>query len=860
MTVHIAPLFPDRPSAGDPPATTTDEGMGALTTDKGNLPLDAVDIRAAITGLGAGIEMVQGFHNPFDVPLEATYIFPLPDRAAVTAMRMEAADRVIEGTLKERGQAREDYDAAIAAGQRAAIAEEDRPDVFTMRVGNILPGERVTVTLKLSQPLPYEDDAATFRFPLVVAPRYIPGAPLDEPPAGDGVVRDTEAVPDASRISPPVLLPGFPNPIRLELSVEIDPAGLPLTEIRSSYGGPATDMPTTGTPTTGTPATGMLAAEDGEGGRTVVRLRPGQRLDRDFILRLGFARQEAGSLTLVPDETGDEGTFTFTVMPSGEHRPRPRDVVLALDRSGSMQGWKIVAARRAAARIIDTLTGEDRFAVLSFDHVVQRPAGLPDTLVTASDRNRFRAVEHLAGLSARGGTEMLGPLAEAAGLLGDSGRDRVLVLITDGQVGNEDQILAHLAPALGGTRVHAVGIDRAVNAGFLGRLASIGQGRFELVESEERLDEAMERIHHRIGAPLVTGLTLEADGLEVVPGTVAPGRLGALFPGVPLVISGRWRGGLTGATADARTDATAGTGTVAMAVRGVTADGAQWRRSAPGTVVTDRAAVSIWARAHLRELEDRYVTSGSERLEKRIVDTSLRFGVLCRFTAFVAVDSRVVAAGQDPHPVVQPVEMPDGWGRSQQAPAMPMAAGALPATFGSAPDAAFAVDYMASEVGIQGMPAPGGSPPAPLGRPMGRPGGGSGYRGGRSPRGRTGGTLSDRSGISASAPDPLSFARQQARQEVELLTGSATAPDDLRRQMLSDLRTRLDALIILLEDSGVAEEAFAPLVELRSELRSAEETFHTLGTAELWERTVRVLTEFADGGPPARRAFWKRQG
>src|SRR5215468_1804669 len=147
-------------------------GLGTLATSRGNLPLDAVD-----------------------VPLEATYIFPLPDRAAVTAMRMEAAGHAVEAVLKERSQARADYDQAIAQGRRAAIAEEERPDVFTMRVGNIAPGERVTVRLTLAQPLPYQDGEITFRFPLVVAPRYIPGHPLDGGPAGSGVAADTDAAP-----------------------------------------------------------------------------------------------------------------------------------------------------------------------------------------------------------------------------------------------------------------------------------------------------------------------------------------------------------------------------------------------------------------------------------------------------------------------------------------------------------------------------------------------------------------------------------------------------------------------------------------------------------------------------------------
>ena len=188
MSTDITPMETD-------PAAEPDGGLGALTTSRGNLPLEAVDVRAAITGLSASVDVTQGFRNPFDVSLEATYIFPLPDRAAVTAMRMEAAGHVVEGLLKERAQARMDYDQAIAQGQQVAIAEEDRPDVFTIRVGNIAPGEQVTVRLTLAQPLPYQDGEAMFRFPLVVAPRYIPGRPLDGMPAGSGVAADTRRRP-----------------------------------------------------------------------------------------------------------------------------------------------------------------------------------------------------------------------------------------------------------------------------------------------------------------------------------------------------------------------------------------------------------------------------------------------------------------------------------------------------------------------------------------------------------------------------------------------------------------------------------------------------------------------------------------
>jgi Ca-activated chloride channel homolog len=348
----VNPRITWRPeAAADDRETQPEGGFGTIVTTRGNLPLESVDLQVGIAGTLAGVELTQEFRNPFDVPLEATYIFPLPYRAAVTGLRMEADGHVVEAVLKERAQARAVYDTAIEEGRRAAIAEEERPDVFTMRMGNIVPGERVTVRLRLSQPLPYEDGEVTFRFPLVVAPRYIPGRARPGSPAGRGVAADTGAVPDASRITPPVLLPGFPDPVRLTAVADIDPAGLPLTRITSSL---------------------PVQPNEAPDGHTVVRLEPGARLDRDFVLRMAVAEHGlvASSLSVACDDgqTG-EGTFTLTLLPPTDAAPaRPRDVVIVLDRSGSMSGWKMVAARRAAARIIDTLTAADRFALLCFDN------------------------------------------------------------------------------------------------------------------------------------------------------------------------------------------------------------------------------------------------------------------------------------------------------------------------------------------------------------------------------------------------------------------------------------------------------------------------------------------------------------
>ena len=585
-------------------------------------PLQAMDIDVTAVGITATIELMQQFVNRSAVPMEATYIFPMPDRMAVRRFRMECNGRVIEGTIDERGAARAQYDHAIAQGQRAAIAEEERPGVFTMRVGNVMPGEAPIVRLSLVGPLGVDDGEVTLHFPLVVAPRYTAGNVLGGPQAGDGTAQDTDAVPDASRVAPPVRIAGHGQAVRLSGRVSFHGGQAGVSAV-------STSLPMVVSPTDGT---------------LQLNLANGQQLNRDLIVRWQLAGTAMTSnLTCVDDADGAAGTFSLLVIPptSTTMAQRPRDVVFIVDRSGSMQGWQMVVARRAVARMVDSLNHNDRFAVMAFDDRIEQPIfDGGRALVVATDRNRFVAVEFLAKVDARGGTEMEQPLALAATTLAQSpmGRERVIVLATDGQITGEEQILGRLTPLLQGTRVFTIGIDRNVNVGFLRRLAGVGAGLFELVESEDRLDQVMSKIHGRIGMPMLSSLGIDGEGLAIDPRTVTPARLPDVYAGAPLLITGRYHGK---ASAQAR-----------VQLRGVQF-GSEFAETSSQRVEQQSfleryALASVWARARLRDLEDRYAAGGQsfparEELEQEMIQLSKLFSVLCRFTAFVAVDRSEVA-------------------------------------------------------------------------------------------------------------------------------------------------------------------------------------------------------------------------
>ena len=458
---------------------------------------------------------------------------------------------------------------------------------------------------------------------------------------------------------------------------------------------------------------------------------------------------------------------------------------------------------------------------------------------------------------------------------------------------------------IGAIRVHTVGIDRAVNAGFLGRLAALGAGRAELVESEDRLDEAMEQIHRRIGAPVVTGLSVTGDGFTPIDGTRTPARLPGLYPGVPLVVTGRYTGAPAGS----------------LTVTGRNRDDQDFRTTVAVHHRSEPAVTSLWARARLRDLEDAYA-SGDQSLETDIVGTSLRFGVLCRFTAYVAVDERVVDEGGHTRRVTQPVELPSGW----EMPVPPTPAPSFLAASSPFPGGAGAGPMIVpASMPAPGAPAPGSPPPgrpgftpprakragsaepSAAGAPAGRPAGGTpdatpfGWTGALPPasfddaaaagsapssaphgeapgapaesggvpdgagpasavtRGFTGPVGRSRSaraqgrwGARGSAPAgglSVDELRELAAVEVARLREAAQQPALDRRDLLDDLASRLTVLL-----APVTDPALDRVRELLGLLRD------DTSLEERWAAALQILDEFALGTAEKaekKRPFWK---
>jgi Ca-activated chloride channel homolog len=625
------------PPAGFPPAAVgaaAPAAVGSRRVTEGTLfwktgqgqvaaPVLATDVEIRVTGMIARARVHQEFTNPAAEWAEGVYVFPLPDDAAVDHLRMRVGDRIIEGMIRERAAAKAAYTQGRQQGKRASIVEQERPNVFTTSVANIPPGAAITIEIEYQQTVHYEAGEFRLRFPMVVGPRYLPGEPVAAA-AGVGLAPDTDQVPDASRISPPVRPPdkGPINPIRLR--VELDPS-LPLAALESSYhlihtaplGGDRHEI---------TLAEQVVAA------------------DRDFELVWRPVAGAAPTAAMLVEPKGEFMYALLMVMPPAASPARarvPREVTFVLDHSGSMGGSSIDQAKAALILALHRLTPADTFNVIRFNHRTDSLFAAPQPASAANVRGAER---YVAAIRADGGTEMLPALERALEPAEGAGRLRQVIFLTDGAVGNESRLFEAIRERLGDRRLFTIGIGSAPNSYFMREAARLGRGTFTYIGSPAEVQEKMVALFRKVEDPAVADITLELAG--AADAELLPAPIPDLYQGEPVVVALRAR------TLPAQ-----------VSVRGRTGSTA-WTREVPIHAAVEGAGLSThWARRKIAALLDQRSVDGAEdRVRLAMIEIALKHHLVSRYTSLVAVDVtpvRPADASLTSHALA--TNLPQGW-------------------------------------------------------------------------------------------------------------------------------------------------------------------------------------------------------
>ena len=607
----LATILPLAASANVPSPGAMQTGSLLMRMAEGYAaaPLLNTDVNININGLVARVSVMQEFRNEGEEWVEGVYVFPLPDEAAVDHMRLYIAERFIEGEIREKEQARKEYEEAKQAGKKTSLVEQQRANLFTTSVANIGPGETVIVEIEYLEDIRYDDGSFSLRFPLTLTPRYIPGDALSDR-QGSGWSPDTTLVQDASLITPPMVAASRGHRVSLQARVN---AGMPLEIIASRY------HP-------------VNVAETG--GQYVVTLAAGQvAMDHDFELLWRPVPSAAPRAMAFAETIDGEPHYLLMVMPPDADEsslPRlPREMIFVIDTSGSMHGVSIQQAKRALARALEGLQPGDRFNVIEFNSY---PNALFSNSMPASAANVGMAQNFVRMLQANGGTEMRSALRFALRTPPSEAYLRQLIFITDGAVGNEEGLFELISARLGAARLFTVGIGSAPNSWFMRKAAETGRGTFTTISALHEVGEKMDRLFRKLENPQVTNIAVEWPGGTIVDSY--PEVVPDLYLGEPVSLRVKASGSfLPGAAIRISGDSLAGA----------------WARDVVLNVDAQSPGVgALWARARIGDLLDRQRRGAdADATRAAIVETALTHHLVSKYTSLVAVDKTPVRLAGD---------------------------------------------------------------------------------------------------------------------------------------------------------------------------------------------------------------------
>lgn len=616
---HASELVPMKPAH-------VQQGTLLLKSAGGTLAVPAVATEAEIkvSGIVARAVVKQTYRNPFDTWFEGIYVFPLPENAAVDHLRMKVGDRIIEGDIQERQAARARYEQAKSSGRRAALVEQERPNIFTTSVANIPPHGEIVVEIEYQQTLRYDSGSFSLRFPMVVGPRYIPGAPAEG--QGTGWARNTDQVPDASRITPPALDPAKhapSNPVRLKVVLD---AGVPLAQVDSPYH--------------------AIVQRESEGGGRIVELAEGSvPANKDFELTWTPAASHVPQAALFTEQQGDKRYALLMVMPPAKEAAAtrlPREVIFVIDTSGSMSGSSIAQAREALELAIARLSEQDSFNVVEFNSYAK---ALYADARPATAAHREHAVRWVRRLQAQGGTEMALALNLALNGRESPGRVRQVIFLTDGAVGNEDALFKLIGDKLGDSRLFTVGIGSAPNSHFMAKAAQAGRGTFTYIGKIEEVKEKMGQLFAKLESPVLKGVDI------AWPGSVEawPKRVPDLYLGEPIVVS-------------AALDKPEGE----IKLSGLRGEAHEkpWHATLPlADARTGKGMGVLWAREKIASLIDSQRDGAKEEeVRDAVAEVALTHHLVSKYTSLVAVDKTPVRPKEDElQSGAIPTNLPEGW-------------------------------------------------------------------------------------------------------------------------------------------------------------------------------------------------------
>jgi Ca-activated chloride channel family protein len=582
------------------------------------MPLKHTAVHAQVTGYISTVDVTQQFQNPFTQKIEAVYVFPLPQDAAVSEFVMTIGERKIRGIIREREEAKQIYEQAKAQGYNAALLTQERPNIFTQKVANIEPGKQIDVNIRYFNTLRYEDGWYSFVFPTVVGPRFNPAGSADPINA---VARGSEPADAGKQVQ--YLRPNERSGHDISISVDID-AGVTVEEVKSLS---------------------HVIRHQGLGTANMsVALNDADRVpNKDFVLKFRVAGDRVKSNLMTWRGEDGVGYFTLMLYPPQDLSSLQRqamEMVFVLDCSGSMNGRPMEQSKAAMLRALMHLRADDTFQVIRFS---EKATALGAAPLPVTDETRDQAAEYVRKLQGSGGTQMIEGVKAALDFPHDRDRYRVVTFLTDGYIGNEAQILAAVQERVGDARVFSFGVGSSTNRYLLERMAKIGRGTAGFLGLNDSGAEIMDLYFERISHPAMTHIDVDWGTMKV--SDVYPRKLPDLFVGRPVIITGKFTGDATAIKVNGR----AGSQAIAMDI-------------APNADDEHKAVAKVWARMRIADLADQLTwdNANAKDLAGDIFGTAMEHGLMSAYTAFVAVDASQVTAGIGSKTVPVAVPVPDG--------------------------------------------------------------------------------------------------------------------------------------------------------------------------------------------------------